>query len=157
MSRGLGDVYKRQLEDKEQWTELEDLYYRMLAIFNSAREMGLDSITFRKLKYRLAILNERQYGDPGIGVIRSLIAETPSYDKYHIALRWMLWKHPDIIKEYKEENKEAHECKLVELLLDQNSDEQEFLKSLREARTEKGNDWNSYRHLINNLKLPMAF
>lgn len=147
----------RCLEDKEQWTELEDLYYKMLAIFNSAREMGLDSITFRKLKYRLAILNERQYGDPGIGVIRSLIAETPSYDKYHIALRWMLWKHPDIIKEYKEENKEAHECKLVELLLDQNSDEQEFLKSLREARTEKGNDWNSYRHLINNLKLPMAF
>lgn len=147
----------RCIEDKEQWAELEDIYYRMLAIFNSARDMGLDSISFRKLKYRLAILNERQYEDPGIGVIRSLISENPSYDKYHIALRWMLWKHPDIIKAYKEEDKDAHKCKLVESLLDQNSDEQEFLKQLRTARAEKNSDWNSYRRLINSLKLPMAF
>lgn len=150
-------ILGRCLEDKGHWAELEDLYFRMLAIFNSARDMGLDSISFRKLKYRLAILNERQYGDPGIGVIRSLISENPSYDKYHIALRWMLWKHPDIIKAYREEEKNEPDGKLVESLLDPNSNEQEFLKQLKAARAEKNSDWNSYRRLINELKLPMAF
>lgn len=52
----------------------------MLAILNSAREMGLDAISFRKLKYRLAFLNERHYGDPGLGVFRNLISVNPFYD-----------------------------------------------------------------------------
>ena len=161
-------ILGRCLEDKKQWKELEEVYYRMLAIFNSARDMGLDSIAFRKLKYRLAILNERQYGDPGLGVIRSLIAENPSYDKYHLALRWMLWKHPDIIKTYKaeaekesaeesEENQAKEESKLIVITLDKNRSEQEFLEALRVARAEKNNDWDDYRHFINKLKLPMAF
>lgn len=161
-------ILGRCLEDKKQWAELEDVYYRMLAIFNSARDMGLDSIAFRKLKYRLAILNERQYGDPGLGVMRSLIAENPSYDKYHLALRWMLWGHPDIIKAYKadvekdsaeesEENQKKEGSKLIAMTLDKNCGESEFLETLRTARAEKNNDWNDYRHFINRLKLPMAF
>ena len=154
-------ILGRCLEDKEQWAELEDVYYRMLAILNSAREMGLDAISFRKLKYRLAILNEKQYGDPGLGVIRNLIAENPSYDKYHIAFRWMLWKHPDLIEAYKakraEDEDAEEEGKLVQMLLDSTITEDAFLEQLREVRTEKGDEWNEYRHLINNFKLPMAF
>ena len=153
----------RCLEDKEQWTELEDVYYRMLAIFNSAREMGLDSISFRKLKYRLAILNERQYGDPGLGVMRNLIAENPSYEKYHLVFRWMLWRHPDLIEDYcaedeKEEGEEdSTECKLIEMVLDQACSEEDFLQQLRADRAEKTDGWDDYRHFINRLKLPMAF
>ena len=142
---------------------LEDVYYRMLAIFNSAREMGLDSISFRKLKYRLAILNERQYGDPGLGVMRNLIAENPSYEKYHLAFRWMLWLHPELIEAYREETKagdgeeEPEECKLIEMALDQECSDEDFLQQLRADRAEKSDGWDDYRHFINGLKLPMAF
>lgn len=153
----------RCLEDKEQWAELEDVYYRMLAIFNSAREMGLDSISFRKLKYRLAILNEMQYGDPGLGVMRNLIAENPSYEKYHLAFRWMLWLHPELIEAYREELKaeegeeDTEECKLIEMALDKERSDEEFLQQLRADRAEKTDGWDDYRHFINRLKLPMAF
>ncbi len=152
-------IMGRCLEDKCQWGDLEEVYYRMIAIFNSARDMGLDSISFRKLKYRLAILNERQYNDPGLGIMRSLIAESPSYDKYHIAFRWMLWKHPDLIDTYREfldEDEEPEACKLIEMVLDKNCSEEDFLTQLRISREDKDDDWNSYRHFINDLKLPMA-
>ena len=133
----------------------------MLAIFNAAREIGADAISFRKLKYRLAILNERQYGDPGLGVIRGLISENPSYDKYHAAFRWMLRKHPDLIEAYRASRDEgmekAEEGELVKLLLDQECSEEAFLEHLRTARAEKNEEWNEYRRLINSLKLPMAF
>ena len=156
-------ILGRCLEDKEQWSELEDVYYRMLAIFNSAREMGLDSISFRKLKYRLAILNERQYGDPGLGVMRNLIAENPSYEKYHLTFRWMLWLHPELIEAYRAEEEkeegeeESAECKLIEMALDKDCSDEDFLQRLRADRTEKTNGWDDYRHFINELKLPMAF
>lgn len=154
-------ILGRCLEDKEEWTDLEEVYYRMLAIFNSAREMGLDSITFRKLKYRLSILNERQYGDPGLGVIRSLIAENPSYDKYHIALHWMLCKHPDVlddtIGEKDEDDNDPLSCKLVQMAIDKNCDNQTFIEQVRCARADKNSEWDDYRHFINSLKLPMAF
>ena len=155
-------ILGRCLEDKEQWTELEEVYYRMLAIFNSAREMGVDSISFRKLKYRLAILNERQYGDPGLGVMRNLIAENPSYEKYHLAFRWMLWLHPDLIEAYRAENQEADGegdsagGKLIEMVLDQSCSEEDFLQQLRADRAERTDGWDDYRHFINGLKLPMA-
>ena len=132
----------------------------MLAIFNSTREMGLDSISFRKLKYRLTILSERQYGDTGLGVIRNLVAENPSYEKYYLVFRWMLWRHPDLIEDYcaedeKEEGEEdSTESKLIEMALDQTCNEEDFLRQLR---TDKTDGWDDYRHFINRLKLPMAF
>ena len=123
--------------------------------------MGLDSISFRKMKYRLAILNEREYNDPGLGVMRSLIAENPSYDKYHLALRWMLWKHPEICNPEQEEgdgeNKEGERCQLVVKTLDRECGEEDFLQMLRAARAERNDEWDGYRQFINGLKLPMAF
>ena len=153
----------RCLEDKEQWAELEEVYYRMLAIFNSVRDMGLDSISFRKMKYRLAILNERQFGDPGLGVMRNLIAENPSYERYHLAFRWMLWLHPELIESYRKEMKSGNgendikECKLIEMTLDLECSDGDFLQQLRADIAEKTDGWNDYRHFINGLKLPMAF
>ena len=124
--------------------------------------MWLDSISFRKLKYRLAILNERQYGDPGLGVMRNLIAENPSYEKYHLAFRWMLWLHPDLIEAYRSENQNADGednstgGTLIEMVLDQTCSEEDFLQQLRADRAERTDGWDDYRHFINGLKLPMA-
>jgi len=154
-------LLSRCLERRKHWDELEEVYYKMLAIYNSTREMGLDSIAFRKLKYRMAILNESHYGDPGLGEIRCLISENPSYDKYHIALRWMLWKHPDVIHAFREDQKnESRETdgnvSLIDMVLDKNISESDFLAKLRSARLEKTAEWDDYRHFINKLKLPMA-
>lgn len=56
-------------------------------------------------------------------------------------------KDSDIIEE---------RCPLVEMALDQNCSEKDFLERLRVARTDKNDDWNGYRHFINGLKLSMA-
>lgn len=127
----------------------------MLAIFNSARDMGLDSISFRKFKYKMAILNESVFEDPGLGIIRNLLAENPSYDKYHKALRWMLLKHNDIIASVKHEEGEEP-CELVRMLTDGSVSEDDFITRMQAERTEKSSSWNEYRRFINALKLPMA-
>ena len=94
-------------------------------------------------------------------MIRSLIAENPSYDKYHLALRWMLWKHPEICnpeqEEVDSEKKEVERCQLVGKALDRECGEEEFLQLLRVARAERNDEWDGYRQFINGLKLPMAF
>lgn len=148
-------ILSRCYEDKHDWKKVEDIYYQMLAIFNSARDMGLDSISFRKFKYRMAILNERVFGDPGLGIIRNLLAENPSYDKYHKALRWMLLKHNDIIASVKHEGCEEP-CELVKMLTDGSVSEDDFITRMQAERTEKSSSWNEYRRFINALKLPMA-
>ncbi len=150
-------ILARCLEDKGEWVEVETVYNKMVTIFNSTLEIGLDSIGFRKMKYRIAILNERQYDDPGLYIIQSLIDENPYYNKYHIALRWMLWKNPDVIEEYKrkktndEEN--SKDSELVKLLLDKNVSNQEFLEKLRMARTESKDNWNNYKSFVQKLRL----
>lgn len=152
-------ILGRCLEDKEEWDGLEDVYSQMLALFNSFRDMGLDSISFRKMKYRLAILNEKHFGDPGLGVMRSLMSENPFYDKYHLAIRCMILAHPELIEGYMK--KDADHLNRVEtlicMLLDKTQDENAFTNRLQEAREEKGDEWNEYRQFINGLKLPLAF
>ena len=148
-------ILSRCYEDKQDWKKVEDTYYQMLAIFNSARDMGLDSISFRKFKYRMALLNERVFEDPGLGIIRSLLSENPSYDKYHKALRWMLLKHEDIIAGVKREEDEEP-CELVRVLIDGSVPEDEFITRMQAERAEKSSAWNEYRRYINALKLPMA-
>lgn len=148
-------ILARCYEDRQDWKNVEETYYRMLAIYNSARDMGQDSITFRKLKYRMAILNESHFGDPGLGIIRSLIAENPSYDKFHSVFRWMLANHHDVVKAVLEDGREET-SELVRMLQDKNTSDDTFISRLRTERTEKTKEWSRYRHFINALKLPMA-
>lgn len=148
-------ILSRCFEDKRDWKNVEEVYYQMLAIYNSARDMGLDSISYRKFKYRMAILNESQFNDPGLGIIRNLISENPSYDKYHKALRWMLLKHADIIDGVKSEEDEEP-CELVKMLVDASTSDEAFLTKMKAERAEKSSSWNEYRRYINALKLPMA-
>jgi len=150
-------ILARCLEDKGKWVEVEEVYNKMIVICASTINVGLDSVSFRKIKYRAAILNERQFDGPGLDMIRSLIDENPYYDKYHIALRWMLRKHPDVIEEYKakktneEENLQGNE--LVKLLLDKHASDKEFLEKLRVERAESNDDWNEYIRFIKSLRL----
>ena len=123
----------------------------MMALFNQSREMGLDSISYRKFKYRLAILNEQVYSDPGAGLMRQLLAENPAYDKFHIALRTMLINNTDARQEFAEETDNP----IAESLFDREKTTADFLELLQDERDKKSVYWNAYRRFINNLKLAM--
>lgn len=144
-------LLSRCYEDMQDWTSVESVYTKMISIYNDAIEKGLDSTSFRKFKYRLAILNEKVYGDPGAGVIRSLIAENPGYDKYYLALRWMLIANPEAVLA-------GESCgnALVRDMFDASVNEDTFIERIAGARKEKGDTWKDFRKFINSLKLAMA-
>lgn len=144
-------ILSRCFEKKEDWDKVDETYKKMMALFNQSREMGLDSISYRKFKYRLAMLNERVYSDPGAGLMRQLLAENPAYDKYHTALRSMLIGNTEARLEFEEETDNP----IVSLLFDKEKDDTTFIELVRDEREKKSNPWNAYRRFINNLKLAM--
>ena len=144
-------LLSRCKEDKEAWDEVETIYLEMIRMYDALRERGLDAETFRKVRYRLAILNERQYGDPGAGLMRQLIAENPAYAPFHAALRWMLRSSEEAHSEAAEEEGNT----LVEALFSDNVSEEDFLKAVLVAQAERNVEWSAYRRFINNLKLAM--
>ena len=144
-------ILSRCYEEQGKWDRVEEIYKRMMEIFNQSREMGLDSISYRKFKYRLAILNERIYADPGAGLMRQLMAENPGYDKYHLALRAMLIDNVDARQEFEEEADNP----IVDVLFDREKNNASFLELVQEERDKKSTPWNAYRRFINNLKLAM--
>lgn len=144
-------ILSRCYERKGLWDKVDEIYRRMMALFNQSREMGLDSISFRKFKYRLAILNERVFADPGAGLMRQLLAENPTYDKYHVALRAMLIDNADARQEFNEESDNP----IAKVMFDRQKNDNAFLSLLRDERDMKSVHWNAYRRFINNLKLAM--
>lgn len=138
----------RGLEIMEEWDHVEELYNRMISIFNDMLGNGLDSSSFRKFKYRLAVLNEGHYDDPGVEVMISLIAENPKYDKYHTDLRWMLHKHAGELNV-----SPAEDNPVLTAILDPEVSEDDFLAVLREHRDAKREEWRRYRRSLGRLKV----
>lgn len=137
----------RALEIKGDWNTVETLYNQMIGIFQDVYGNGLDSPSFRKFKYRMAVLNERQYGDPGFELLAKLIAENPYYDRYHTDLRWMMHKRLDELAYEPDEEKP-----LLNMLLNPDVTEEQFLKQLRADRAERNDSWKSYRLWVSHLK-----
>lgn len=144
-------LLSRCKEDRQAWDEVETVYMEMIHLYDALRDRGLDAEAFRKVRYRLAILNERQYGDPGAGLMRQLIAENPAYAPYHAALRWMLRSS----EEARAEAAEEEDNTLVEKLFSDEVPEEDFLKAVLSAQAERNVEWSAYRRFINNLKLAM--
>ena len=138
----------RALEAKEDWETVETFYNQMVAVFNDTVENGLDSASFRKFKYRLAVLNESHYGDPGVEILVSLIAENPRYDKYHSDLRWMLRNHRDKVR-----IASGEENFLLRDLMDESVPDEDFLGKLRQERDRKSEAWTAYKSFLSRLKL----
>ena len=138
----------RGLEIAEDWDHVEELYDRMISIFKDMVGNGLDSSSFRKFKYRLAVLNEGHYGDPGVELMISLIAENPRYDKYHTDLRWMLHKHPGELNV-----SPAEDNPVLNAILDPQVSEEDFLATLHEHRDAKREEWRRYRRSLGRLKV----
>ena len=137
----------RALEECQDWETVEILYNQMIRLFEKSADYGTDSPAYRKFRYRLAILNERQYGDPGFHIIKELISENPYYDRYHADLRWMLQKRKE---EFGYESDEDNP--LMNLLMDEAVSEEDFLKALQKERSEKTDAWHSYRRYVSRLR-----
>lgn len=144
-------LLSRCYEDAQDWISVEMVYKKMAALYEAAIEKGLDSTSFRKFRYRLAILNERVYGDPGAGVMRSLIAENPGYEPYYRAIRWMLKANREAVAAA-----DTNENLLVKSMFNSEQDDSEFLELLSNARDEKGDEWSGFKKFLNSLKLAMA-
>ena len=137
----------RAIEIKEDWGTVETLYNQMIDLFQESAENGLDSPAFRKFKYRLSILNEDHYNDPGFHLMVELIAENPYYDRYHADLRRMLRARAEEIA-YKPDEDNP----LMNQMMDEEVSEEEFLMSLENERTKKTDAWRRYRQYISRLK-----
>ena len=133
---------------KEDWDKVEKLYYDMISIFNDIMNNGLDSASFRKFKYRLAVLNESHYGDPGVEILVRLISENPSYDRYHTDVKWMLANHEGQINIGPSEDNP-----IMNALLDAEVTENDFVEILHEHRSAKSDEWKRYRRSLSNLKV----
>lgn len=147
-------ILSRCYEDKEDWEAVESIYMKMLAIQERFFETGQDSPSFRKMRYRLAILNEKVFGDPGAGLMRQLITENPGYDKYHNAIRWMLANNEDATEEADNEDDSNY---LVKMLFDKTIDDSEYMTKIKEERENKTQAWSEYRSFIKNIGLTMPY
>lgn len=147
-------ILSRCYEDRKEWDSMESTYAKMLNIQTSFLESGQDSISFRKMRYRLAILNERVFNGSGAGIIRHLIRENPFYDRYHIAMRWMLQKDANAKESA---DMESDDNTLVRDLFNQDIDQDTFIQTLSQARGEKTRAWNLYRCFLNDLCLSVPY
>ena len=138
----------RALEIKEEWEMVEKLYGQMTDVLTDNQENGLDSPAFRKLKYRVALLNEFQFGSLGFPGIVSLIAENPGYNKYHLALRQMLVK-----RKAKIEYGEGENNPLLDTIFNSEISDTEFLDLIKKERSQKSIIWLKYKRIVQGLKL----
>ena len=143
-------ILARCYEDRGEWGLVEKVFGKMYAIRERVKDSGQDSISFRKLRYRLAVLNEKHYGDPGAGLIRQLIDENPGYDKYHLAMRWMLANNEKAVQLASEEDDDNI---LVNMMFDSDVDNEQYISQLSNERENKTQAWRLYRVFINNLEL----
>lgn len=139
-------------EQKKEWDEVEKDYSQLGAIYSSLSDRGQNPMTFRKVRYRWAILNEREYHDDGIGVMRQLLTENPGYPKYHIALRWMLQNNAEAKESY---NANA-DNQLVGIVFDESVSDAAFSAAVIAAWHERNEVWDGYRKFINSLKLSLT-
>lgn len=161
--KGLGDVVINQnfdalyilarcQEEKQQWGEMWNTYDLMTEIFLQSKDKGMDSTSFRKFKYRMAILREKLCIGPGAGIMRELISENPNYDKYYLNLRWMLWDDEEVIEEVNESEND-----IVKVMFNKEVADGQFLSILADKREEGSVEYIHFRRFINGLKLALGY
>ncbi|MBQ0006324.1 MAG: hypothetical protein KBS57_02845 [Alistipes sp.] len=138
----------RALEIKEEWDTVGELYTRMMAIFQETTGNGLDSTSFRKFKYRLALQNEYHFGKSGVELLVKLISENPYYDRYHFQLRRMFRNHAEEIG-YKKSDSNT----LMNALFDEDVSDEDFITRISEEREKRTSAWLIYRLFVKRIKI----
>lgn len=144
-------ILARCQEEGGKWDQMWETYGLMTDLYLQSRDNGSDSTSFRKFKYRTALLREQHGIGPGAGIMRELIAENPYYDKYYLALRWMICKNEEASFEA-----ETSENSLVKALFDKDLTEEQFISLLSKERESTSPTFVSFIKFINNLKLALG-
>ena len=128
------------------WNEVVRLYNVMMGMFLAGSEERKSEPRFRKILYRLAILNEERFNGPGSGIMRDLALETFDEDCF-TALRSILRKYPAALRS-------SGDPELFRLLADEGVSDDLFFQHMRTARALDENCWSSFLEDLKGLDLP---
>lgn len=134
-------VKSRALEKMERYQEADGVNVELINYFDASSPDA-------KVVYMIAMLNEMHVGDPGLGMMQTLVEMRPEYDKGITSLRnLMKRKNLALLMEEDEDEEQG----LVEAF---NSDmsEDEFAGVLRVARENKAKTLPYLRKMIKQMK-----
>ena len=123
------------------WNEVGRLYKTMTGMYLSADGDRKSEPRFRKFLYRLAVLNENRFNNPGSGIMRDLALETCDEECFAV-LRHMLFSRHEFALT-------GDSGDLFRLMADESLSYELFLQHLRTVRALDDIAWGCF---IKNLK-----
>ena len=136
----------RCCEAMECWNEVKRLYTVLMRMYISLDTEHRHDQQFWKFLYRLSILNETRFNDPGIGVMRDLLLSSQAEECF-VAFREMVKCHPEYIAV-------SQDNELLNLMMDKDVGNDLFLQHLRTTKILDSLIWDSFLELIRSLVLP---
>lgn len=160
-SMGVGVLYDfdalylkaRCLEQLNRWDEVKKLYSALVDMSVKERDKGSDSESFRKVSYRVAVLNESIFNESGIGIMRQLLVENPYYDRYLVDIRWMLSGHEENKLAFETESSYATTNPIIEAIYDATISDEKFIEICDSERSVRSQVWTGFRKYLNSMKL----
>lgn len=143
----------RCLEQYNKWDKVKKLYSTLMDMSVKERDKGSDSESFRKVSYRVAVLNESKFKESGIGIMRQLLVENPYYDRYLLDIRWMLSGHEENRLAFEAENSYAITNPIIEAIYDSTISDEKFIEICDSERSVRSLVWTGFRKYLNSLKL----
>lgn len=142
----------RCMEDRQDWKAAERAYDSLIVLHNKDIDMGMQSPVFRKVIYRVAVLNETVYHQKGAHLLQQLMGECLTYIPYNTALRRIRLESLDMdLFEERDPADDDAEPKLRELFEDRSVSEDEFIEVLRRRKAERSPDLDDYRKFIREM------
>ena len=140
-------------EDQKDWETAERMYDNLIILHNKDIDMGMQSPVFRKVIYRVAILNETVYHQKGTHLLQQLMGECMTYGPYNTSLRKIFFNSQEKVL-FEEEPNEVDPNripKLSEMFEDRDVSDEEFMETLRKRKAEGSPDFDEYKKYIREL------
>ena len=144
-------ILARCYEDKKDWNAAEKIYNTLIVLHNKDIDMGMQSPIFRKVIYRVAVLNETVFHQRGAHLLQGLMGECLTYTPYNVALRniYLGGIEEDLFGDDSEGCKA--EPTLADLFVDKSVTNEDFIAELKKRKAENSPDIGEYRTFIREL------
>jgi len=144
-------ILARCMEDKKEWASVEKIYDSLIVMHNREIDMGMQSPVFRKVIYRVAILNESVFHQKGAHLLQGLMGECLTYPPYNAALRKIYLDSQEVNLFESEEDRKGGDT-LAEMFTDRSIDIESFLSELKKRKADDSPDIGEYRKFIRELE-----
>jgi len=144
-------ILARCLEEKKDWNATEKIYDSLIVLHNKDIDMGMQSPVFRKVMYRVAILNETVYHQKGAHLLQKLMGECLTYAPYNTALRSIYLNGIEVNLFEEEDGDESKEPTLADMFADKSITNESFIEELKKRKAGKSPDIEDYRKFIREL------